>query len=241
MYDIQLFNIFHECEIMAFTPAFCQALSKLLNDQLAKWLLDFMESFPGSPAAVDNNIVANYIRQGVSYIDEYVVPRAKVLTIHLRLRQMEFRGSTMYDFMRTANLSQVPIMDMGLIERNYFYKHLSEVVNLLPHMLDRIEARTKENYLEFQQVQCADLDAKVDTLLNLLGDYDIELERNPRRSRVAVADNRDLFYKAREPARSTGLSPIIRNRSTITTLYTGLNYLNHCVANKVPDDTRRTI
>lgn len=228
MYNLKLFQVFYEGDLMFLTESFCKALSSVLNDKLSEQLILFMENAKQAIGSEDN-VIANNLRQSLSLLEEHTLPRAHILTMHLKLGNMKFHDSSMYDYIRTLSLEGIKPNTLSAGEVLDIYNCLGSVIKLIPEMVDRIEARQKKDYEKFL-FACEEVSQQSMNFQNSLQSSGMDniVDFGPTPCDRCVSANKEFFYSFREAARYTGLGQIIRRQQDLYTIYSGLQFIYYC-------------
>lgn len=240
--ELCLFDIFYEGEVMAFDDAFCQSLTPLLNDKLSEYLLKFISDAHSSGVMSDSTYIAELIRDGISCLERNTVPRARVLTMHRDMHNKTFKGSSLFDYIRTMNLTGLDPLSLSSQEMQEISNTISEVLELIPAMVERVEARQKKDYLVFY--------SHVNRISQLAWSQRSQLESqgygdlvvyNPKNVALVCDKNQELFFAHNEAARTTHLHRIISKEQDLRSIRQGLQYITMCDKASVSLNARRKI
>lgn len=240
--ELCLFDIFYEGEIMAFDDAFCETLTPLLNDKLSEYLLKFIDDVYASGVMSDQTYLAELICNGVACLERHAVPRARVLTMHRDMHSKTFKGTSLFNYIRGMHLTGFDVLSLSSQEMQDISGVVDEVLDLIPNMVERVEARKKKDYLAFHS-QVVRIEQEAWSQQRQLESHNYgDLVRYNSQSVSFICDkNQELFFSPTEAARTTNLHRVISKEQDLRSIRQGLSYIAMCDKRSISLTARRKI
>lgn len=225
------FLMFHEAELAAMNPVAALALKKVMDDKIAKRLLELFRSDEYAEAKV-NHRCAGTFRQFEKFLHPIVYP----IRLIEDLKATKLTGSTL------TYLELLFRLEMDQETLNYVYspsETIFEIITLLKTISKNGNAipteyapRRKVDYEDFYESMRA-LNASAALL-----SQELNIPKNPSFLRD-IDSNKMMFYVPGESRRGTGFIGIAQKMSKLAQVENGLNYQLYLKNNNISRENGR--
>lgn len=225
------FLMFYEAELAAMNPMAAQALKKVIDDKIAKRLLDLFNS-PEYAEAKLNHRCARTFQQ----FEQFLLPIVYPIRLIEDLKATKLSGSTL------TYLELLFRLDMDQETLNYVYsprETIVEIINLLQTISlsgniipTEYTPRRRTDYDEFYELMRA-LNASAELLSR-----ELNIPKNPNFLRD-ITSNKMMFYVPGESKRGTGFLGIANKMDKLAQVQNGLKYQLHLKDNNISRENGR--
>lgn len=147
----KLFSIFTPIEVACVFDEFCISLSNLLNVNMSTYLLNYLDEVESSGVRNSTNVFDKKFCDGIDKLKEHVYPKARNLTLARDLKNVNLGQSTMFEFL--SNFTVVEGTSLLASSRIQEYPELKgmlhDILNKIPNLVARVDARSKEEFERF--------------------------------------------------------------------------------------------